>query len=169
MKRGLFLIVMVAIVLGASYFIKRPVSHPLANDMSPVAEPDARPPVPNAGPPRKAVLDISVHTIDELRIVLDRAEQLAERPEPQAEEASVVLVLHGPEVEFFSRRNYGKYKEIVDQAERLDAFDVVDVKICQTMLGVKGVAREDIPAFVDQVPFGPDEVDRLVRQGYVYF
>ncbi|MGB5177836.1 MAG: hypothetical protein WBP44_03795 [Gammaproteobacteria bacterium] len=119
--------------------------------------------------PLRAVLDITVHTLEGLRVLLDRAEELAMRPAAQGEEASVVLVLHGPEVEFFSIRNYEKYKDIVDQAARLDAFDVVDVKICQTMLEVQGIARDDIPSFIEQVPFGPDEVERLRQQGYVAF
>ena len=117
----------------------------------------------------RAVLDISVHTIEGLRVLLDRAEELAMRPQAQGEEASVVLVLHGPEVEFFSIRNYEKYKDIVDQAARLDAFDVVDVKICQTMMGKQGIDRNDIPSFIEQVPLGPGEVERLTREGYVAF
>jgi len=84
--------------------------------------------------PVRAVLDISVHTIEGLKVLFDRAEELAMRPQAPGGEASVVLVLHGPEVQFFSIRNYEKYKDIVDQAARLDAFDVVDVKICQTMM-----------------------------------
>jgi len=119
--------------------------------------------------PLRAVLDISVHSLEGLKVLLDRAEELAMRPQAQGGEASVVLVLHGPEVEFFSIRNYEKYKDIVDQAARLDAFDVVDVKICQTMLDIQGIERDDIPSFIEQVPLGPDEVDRLVRQGYVAF
>jgi len=119
--------------------------------------------------PDKAVLDISVHTLEELRVLFDRAEQLAMTPRPEGEEASVILVLHGPEVEFFSIKNYEKYKDIVDQAARLDAFDVVDVKICQAMLSIQGVAREDIPSFIEQVPFGQGEVDRLIQEGYVSF
>ncbi|MGB5717835.1 MAG: hypothetical protein WBN81_12160 [Gammaproteobacteria bacterium] len=119
--------------------------------------------------PLRAVLDISVHTLEELRVLLDRAEELAMRPQAQGEEASVVLVLHGPEVEFFSIRNYAKYKDIVDQAARLDAFDVVDVKICRTMLDMQGIERNDIPSFIEQVPLGPDEVERLRQQGYVSF
>jgi len=31
------------------------------------------------------------------------------------------------------------------------------------------VDRDDIPAFIEQVPYGPGEVERLVREGYVYF
>lgn len=120
--------------------------------------------------PEQAVLDISVHTLDELRVLLDRAEQLSNRLLDQGRTgASVVLVLHGPEVEFFSTKNYARYRDIVDQAARLDAFDIVDVKICQGMMNVRGVARDDIPAFIDQVPDGGAEIERLQREGYVYF
>ena len=115
------------------------------------------------------VLDVSVHSLDELKVLLDRAEEIAARPQSQGEKAGVVLVLHGPEVEFFAISNYPRYKDIVDQAARLDAFDVVDVKICQSMMDRLGVERDDIPAFIEQVPYGPGEVERLVREGYVYF
>jgi intracellular sulfur oxidation DsrE/DsrF family protein len=115
------------------------------------------------------VLDVSVHSLDELKVLLDRAEEIATRPQSQGEPAGVVLVLHGPEVEFFAISNYPRYKDVVDQAARLDAFDVVDVKICQTMMERLGVERDDIPAFIEQVPYGPGEVERLVREGYVYF
>ena len=117
----------------------------------------------------RAVIDISVHTLEGLKVLFDRAEELAMRPQAQGEGASIVLVLHGPEVEFFAIGNYEKYKDIVDQAARLDAFDVVDVKICQTMLDARGIDRDDIPSFIEQVPVGPGEIDRLVRQGYVAF
>lgn len=119
--------------------------------------------------PDRRVLDVSVHTLEELRVLLDRAEQLSSRLRDQQRDASVVLVLHGPEVEFFSSKNYERYKEIVDQAARLDAFDIVDVKICQTMMNIRGVARDDIPAFIDQVPDGGVELERLRNEGYVYF
>ena len=115
------------------------------------------------------VLDISVHTLEELQVLLDRAEELAMRPQPKGERAGIVLVLHGPEIAFFDINNYQRYKDVVDKAARLDAFDVVDVKICQTMMENLGIAQDDIPAFIEQVPYGPGEVDRLVREGYVYF
>lgn len=119
--------------------------------------------------PERIVLDISVHTEEELQILLDRAEQLAAKQRLAGQEASIILVLHGPEVEFFSTRNYDRYMGLVDQAARLDALDIVDVKICQTMMKIRGVERDDIPSFVEQVPLGPAEVERLAREGYVYF
>ena len=119
--------------------------------------------------PEKAVLDVSVHTIEGLKVLFDRAEQLAMTPRPGGEDASVILVLHGPEVDFFSIKNYDKYKDIVDQAARLDAFDVVVVKICQTTMGVRGIEQNDIPSFIELVPYGPGEVERLKQEGYVAF
>ena len=119
--------------------------------------------------PDKIVLDVSVHTIEGLRVLFDRAEKLAMTPRPTGENATLVLVLHGPEVEYFSISNYDRYKDIVDQAARLDAFDVVDVRICQTMIGARGIERTDIPSFIEQVPYGPGEVERLRQEGYVAF
>jgi intracellular sulfur oxidation DsrE/DsrF family protein len=119
--------------------------------------------------PDRAVLDITVHTVEELQVLFERAETLAGSPRTGGGDASVVLVLHGPEVEFFSTRNYDRFKEIVDRAARLDSLDIVDVRICQTMMAARGIARDDIPPFIDQVPDGQVEVDRLVSEGYVYF
>jgi intracellular sulfur oxidation DsrE/DsrF family protein len=167
MKRILILL-MVAVPLLAVLYLSQPGPQPVTD----VAESGSVPSedvLPQEDLPKKAVLDITVHTIDELKLLFDRAEELALAPQPPGSEASVVLVLHGPEVEFFATSNYDKYKDIVDQAARLDAFDVVDVKICQTMMEISGIPRDDIPAFIEQVPQGPAEVERLVREGYVYF
>lgn len=119
--------------------------------------------------PERAVLDITVHTVEELQVLFERAETLAQTPRVKEDNASVVLVLHGPEVEFFSTRNYDRYREIVDRAAQLDALDIVDVRICQTMMAARGIARDDIPPFIEQVPLGTTEVERLLGDGYVYF
>ena len=117
----------------------------------------------------RGVFDISVHSIEELEVLFDRAEDLARRPRPVGGEDNIVLVLHGPEVEFFAISNYERYRSLVDRAARLDAFDVVDVRICQTMMQQFGIEADDIPAFIEQVPNGTREVERLTREGYTYF
>jgi intracellular sulfur oxidation DsrE/DsrF family protein len=177
----LYIFVIAAALLLAGYYLLQPTALqrpestqvPATNGVveEGIDEPGAglESPGDEEGVPVRAVLDISVHTIEGLRVLLDRAEVLAMRPQAKGEEASIVLVLHGPEVEFFSIKNYEKYRDIVDQAARLDAFDVVDVKICQSMMEMRGIERDDIPAFIEQVPLGPDEVDRLVEDGFVAF
>jgi intracellular sulfur oxidation DsrE/DsrF family protein len=170
MQRILVFVLLAGALLAAAWYLwppaqrAGPVSLPSAGGVAQPAQP-----LPQETLPTRGVLDIMVHTLDELKVLLDRAEQLSASLKPQGEDASVVLVLHGPEVEFFASSNYEKYKDIVDQAARLDAFDIVDVKICQTMMSIQGVARGDIPAFIEQVPLGQAEIERLVGEGYVYF
>jgi intracellular sulfur oxidation DsrE/DsrF family protein len=170
MKQPLILLVLlIALAGGLSFFFSPGHREPPAVHAVDTRAALPVPEIRDKSLPDRAVLDITVHTLDELRVLLDRAENLSTRLLDTRQDASVVLVLHGPEVEFFSKKNYDRYREIVDQAARLDALQVVDVKICQTMMTVSGVARDDIPAFIEQVPDGRVEVERLRNEGYVYF
>ena len=94
----------------------------------------------------RGVFDISVHSIEELEVLFERAEEIASRPRPVGGADSIVLVLHGPEVEFFAISNYDRYRSIVDRAARLDAFDVVDVKICRTMMQQYDIGADEYGA-----------------------
>jgi intracellular sulfur oxidation DsrE/DsrF family protein len=112
--------------------------------------------------------DINVHTLAELQVLFDRVESLLDRPRSEADRPLISLVLHGPEVRFFAIDQYSQYKSIVDQAARLAALGGVDISICQTQMRNYGLGEEDVPAFLNQVPYGPDEVRRQVEEGYVY-
>ena len=174
MKQVLVLGLAAGLLLVMAYVFISPSGEPPGSVVDPVAEGAKTLPAVEISPaadtvPDRTVLDVSVHTIEGLKVLFDRAEELAMTPRPKGEDASVILVLHGPEVEYFSIKNYDKYKDIVDQAARLDAFDVVDVKICQTMMGEHGIEQNDIPSFIEQVPYGPGEVERLKQEGYVAF
>jgi intracellular sulfur oxidation DsrE/DsrF family protein len=181
MKKGLGLVVLVVLLSGLAYVLNGMIPELQDTDVALDAEntqrqpvenlPDGNDPAPGEADtsPERMVLDISVHTVEELQVLFDRAEKLADKLSSGTQEASIVLVLHGPEVEFFSKKKYGEYKDIVDQAARLDAYAIVDVKICQAMMQVQGVERDDIPAFIEQVPLGRAEIDRLAGEGYVYF
>ncbi len=128
-------------------------------------EPIVPPPVEGQ---QNRVADISVHTPQELEILFDRVERLLDRPRSGGETPLISLVLHGPEIEFFVIENYEKYKGIVDRAAKLAALGAVDVTICQTQMRKFGIATDEVPSFLRQVPFGPDEVERLLQSGYVY-
>ncbi len=80
------------------------------------------------------------------------------------------MVLHGPEVEIFSRYNYSRFKEIVDLAARLTAFGVIEINVCETRMGSMGLQPNHLFPFVGTVPFGPAEVSRLLEEeDYLYF
>ena len=112
------------------------------------------------------VFSIVLHSADEIDRLLTRAEKLArERPAPTG--SGIALVLHGPEVEFFRQRNYHRYKAIVDRARRLNAAGVVEIKMCRTRMRSHGIGDGEIHDFIEVVPFGPAEVERLKGLGYV--
>jgi intracellular sulfur oxidation DsrE/DsrF family protein len=131
-------------------------------------------PLPETPVPRRSespagfVADISLHTEAELETLLGRVEQLLERPRKSGEAPLVALVLHGPEVEFFALKNYPQYRLVVDHAAKLAALGAVDISICQTQMRTRGIGVDEVPGFLRQVPYGPEEVQRLLDSGYVY-
>lgn len=131
------------------------------------AEPGRVQPLPDIQTQRQ-VYDIRLHEPRQLQQLLQRLDELSGGPRRAGPGApQFALVLHGPEVEFFAVENYPDYRELVDLAARLDAFEVIEVKVCQARMQALGLTPEDMPAFVEQVRFGPAEVERLEREGYV--
>ncbi len=125
--------------------------------------------------PRSAVsgylVRIDQNKPEEVEAALLRAEAFyLERLPFLSKSPPIALVLHGPEVEIFFRENYKRYKNIVDLAARLSAFQVVDIKICRTRLRFLEQDEMSLFPFVDTVAFGPDEIARLTEEeGYVRF
>ncbi len=107
---------------------------------------------------------------EELERALVRIEQYFLADQPEGDYEPVVIVLHGPEVRLFMRDRYQKHKHIVDLAARLTAFNVVDIRVCETRMGVLGQPVSSLVPFVSTVPFGLAEIDRLVNdEQYLYF
>ena len=114
------------------------------------------------------LFNVTLHTPAEIAGLLARAEQLAQTMRTDDARTGIALVLHGPEIEMFAKQNYPRFQKTVDQAARLDAAHVIEVKMCLTEMRRLGLQKEDIPEFIELVPYGPDEEERLRRNGYVY-
>lgn len=111
---------------------------------------------------------LSAHTPEELAEVLNRAEAWSKRFEDYAS-TPIAIVLHGNEASVFLKGNYARYQSLVDQAAKLDAFKVVDIQICERWMGNNGVHRNQLPPFVDTVPYGPGQERTLIEAGYQRF
>ena len=120
-------------------------------------------------PNNKYIAQIELHTVDELQEVLDRASKISATDEGYNRSSPIQLVLHGEEVRIFLHKNYEKNKSVVDLAARLDAFNVIDIKVCEYWLGEHSLSTDQLPPFIDSVPFGPVEEQNLKRNGYVNF
>lgn len=115
------------------------------------------------------LFSVMLHTEKEIESLLTRAESLSRSLKSRKKNhAGIALVLHGSEIAMFNRKNYKKFRSIVDKAARLDANDVLEIKVCKTLMDDMNISKEDMPSFVEIVPYGPDEEDRLLRQGYTY-
>lgn len=117
----------------------------------------------------KLQANITLHTLDELKQLLDQAEKIANGETEYNTQESIAVVLHGEEIKAFMRSNYRENKKLVDLAARLDAFNVIDVKVCKRWMGANGIMASDLPPFVEPVPFGVEERARLQDAGYAYF
>jgi len=169
MLRNLLLLISVTLLFWLAVEWMRDRQHPPVPSVTTAPQFDLEPIVPS--PPaagRNLVSDVNVHTLEEMETLLERVEQLLDRPRKPNETPLITLVLHGPEMEFFVLRNYDTYKTVVDRAAKLAALGAVDMAICQTQMTSRGIAGDEIPSFLRQVPYGPGEVDRLLREGYVY-
>lgn len=113
--------------------------------------------------------DIELHTPEEIEEVLLRAEKYVDAYKKFPQSSPIVFILHGDEAEVFRKENYQKYKELVDLAARLEAYNVVDIKVCEMWMKNNNMEPGDVPAFIDTVSFGPWEEFKLKRKGYTYF
>lgn len=114
------------------------------------------------------LFNVTLHTPEEIAGMLARAEELAKTMRADSRRTGIALVLHGPEIEIFTKKNYSQFQKTVDQAARLDTTRIIEVKMCRTAMKNLGIREEDIPAFIEVVPYGPDEEARLRNNGYIY-
>ena len=77
----------------------------------------------------------------------------------------VVIVSHDPEVVVFAKKNYQKYKGIVDRLASL-ASQGIKIEVCRNAAAAQGLAPEDLHGFVTVVPAGPYALAYWQSKGY---
>lgn len=112
---------------------------------------------------------IQEHSADEMLRLLQRAEKIASGQDEYVTRDPVILVLSGDEIALFKRENYRDNKALIDLAARLDAFNIIDVKVCRYWTGQRGIEMTDLPPFIEGVSSADQENKRLEKAGYAYF
>jgi hypothetical protein len=113
--------------------------------------------------PEGYVFSVTVSTAQQLDVVLDRAEDLRALFDPD-QHSRIAIVLHGDELQLFQKRNYSSNQSVVDRARLLDEDNIIDIKACQTMMRILDIEQNELPSFIEQVPFAPAEIERLQRE-----
>jgi len=112
------------------------------------------------------VFSVTVTSAQQLDVVLNRAEDLRELFDP-AEHSRIAIVLHGDELHLFQEQNYSNNQSIVERARLLDRDNIIDIKACQTMMRTLEIEQNELPSFIEQVPFAPAEIERLeLEEGF---
>ena len=114
--------------------------------------------------PQKVVYDVAVKSIEKMTSVLDRASYLSKITGADPFDSSIILVLHGGEIDFFAIKNYQKYKELMQRAQSLVESEVLQIRMCQIAAQGHGYEPGDIHGFVTMVPMGDAEIIRLQNE-----
>lgn len=115
------------------------------------------------------IAQIQSHDANELSAILGRLDILLKSGNEFPSSQPLALVLHGEEVRAFLRSNYTENSDLVDLAARLDAFDAVQIQVCETWLRDAQIEKSELPPFIDTVPYGPAQEKALLEQGYEFF
>lgn len=107
------------------------------------------------------------HTAEELQALLQRVDEITQSEPESHDQLDIALVIHGQNINMFTQKNYEQNKSMIDLAAKLDAFEVIDLKVCEWSMSQQGIQRSEIPSFVESVPFAPDEIKRLTAAGYI--
>ena len=110
---------------------------------------------------------VNDHSEDELMALLQRANQTLDEQPDTYENLDIIVMLHGPDIGMFRKSNYASNRELIDLAAKLDAFNIIDMQVCDTSLELFEIGREEVPPFIESVPYAPDEIERLQQQGYI--
>ena len=119
--------------------------------------------------PQKVVYDVAHSNLRSFELVLDRASYLSKLYKADPFDASIVLVLHGDEINYFAIKNYPKYKELMHRAQSLTVGNVIKIKMCEIAAKGHGYDPKDIHGFVELVPMADAEIIQLQKEeGYAY-
>ncbi len=109
------------------------------------------------------VFSVTVQSAQQLDVVLNRAEDLRELFNPD-EHGKIAIVLHGDELQLFQKDGLRLNQSMVERARLLDQDNIIDIKACQTMMRILQIEQNELPSFIEQVPFAPAEIERLEKE-----
>lgn len=119
--------------------------------------------------PQKVLYDFYSGNEQELVSILDRVSYLATLYGSDPFDMSVVVIVHGNAIPFFSVDRFDRYRDIITRAQSLTVGSPVEFRMCQAAARIQGLGPEDIHGFVKMVPMADAEIIRLQNEeGYAY-
>lgn len=119
--------------------------------------------------PQKVVYDLSSGDENTLTGILDRVSYLSTLYGNDPFDMSVVIMVHGNAIPFFTRDQFEKHRDVMRRAQSLTVGNAIEFRMCQAAARVQGLSPADIHGFVTMVPMADAEIIRLQsEEGYAY-
>ena len=111
--------------------------------------------------------NVKGHSREQVESLLNRAlEVYEEMPEGSKANLEIAMVLHGPDAQFFAKKNYSENKKLIDLATKLEAVGFIDLKVCARSAASQGIENDGFPPFIEVVPYGPEAIENLKEAGF---
>ena len=118
--------------------------------------------------PQKVLYDLFSADAGDVENILDRVGFLFQLTGSDPFDSSIVVVIHGDAIPFFTIKNFAKYRELMLRAQSLTVGTSIEFRMCQAAAHMQGFEPGDIHGFVKMVPMADAEIVRLQQEGYAY-
>lgn len=116
----------------------------------------------------KVVYDVKTDSNEAFNSVLDRISYLNTRLGGDPLTTSIVVVLHGDEINYFASDNELDFEPIIARAQSLTIGETIEFRVCRVSAKRRGYLPEDLQNFVRVVPMADAEIVQLQFNGYAY-
>ncbi|MDH5546086.1 MAG: DsrE family protein [Gammaproteobacteria bacterium] len=117
--------------------------------------------------PQKVLYDLTTGDAEHLKNIMDRVGLLYKLYDSDPFESSIVVIIHGDSIPFFSIANTQNY-ELMKRAYNFTLGSTIEFRMCQAAAKVRGYEPRDIHGFVKMVPMADAEIVKLQKEGYAY-
>lgn len=119
--------------------------------------------------PQKLLYDLTTGNPKELDNILDRVSLLFKTYDSDVFDSSIVVIIHGDAIPFFTIDNYVKFQKRMQRANSLTIGSSIEFRMCSAAARVMKYDPTDIHGFVTMVPMADAEIVRLQNdEGYAY-
>lgn len=119
--------------------------------------------------PQKVMYDLTSGNINKIINILDRASLLNKLYNNDPFDSSIVIIIHGQSIPFFTKAQFKKYKKTITRAQNLTFGSNIEYRMCQASAKMQGFKPGDIHGFVKMVPMADAEIIKLHNdEGYAY-
>ena len=99
--------------------------------------------------------------------ILRRVEEISRTSYTSAGYLDIVLLLHKPEIKWFTYNSRQVNTQLIRLAAYLDAHKIIDFKACASIQPGLSLNREQIPPFIELVRCVPDVMAGYLQNDYI--